>query len=694
MKKIGSIIVKQIENIKTMNKYRLASFIFVIIFACVLIFMARNQPIHGGLGETWLYVMATAALQYEHSIHLTETTLSNLYEHFRDFHGAAAFYYSIGRLPIIDGIAFSHYFPAYSLSCIPASIALEILGFNQSWAFAMTNIGLILMALLCMLIFLKESDKIKFFLLLVLAINPVILYVHWASAEVFMWAFIVMSMVFYYNKAYKRAAFFLTVAGSMNMTLMVLGFFMIASYFIDLQKEKGVDKNFFKTVFKNFFDVLKYAASFSFIFLVFPYNYAASGGASALATMVGEGGIPWESYGSTMGQRFVAYLFDLNFGMLPWFFLLCLVYPVCLVYSFRRKEYQYYLPALAFFPVAFLFSGMAHINSGMTGISRYNAWAAPIMLFPCVLSFFKLVCSNDRDDFSSERNEFSSKKVSVINRVKISIISISVVLTGLLVYDNNHDIAYGYRSMLTPARIVLNTAPALYNPLFPTFVSRVEHVDGGYNYSQPVIYENRSGEIRKMLVTPNTAHVLNEMIDGDAKSLEWLDTKITEAELREGFQYIDICPFIDVSLYRVKPTEFKLPDMSAAVRGVHAHEVSHIGDYVWLTPRAVLRLQVGDKPEEGLRFDFYVSEILAFANPGKDLRIRIFIDNKLTETIEINSIGPLQVFVDGSMLPNKEYREQYEIRIDVNGSFVPFNLPPPYFNHDYRELSIILQYIG
>jgi hypothetical protein len=47
------------------------------------------------------------------------------------------------------------------------------------------------------------------------------------------------------------------------------------------------------------------------------------------------------------------------------------------------------------------------------------------------------------------------------------------------------------------AKIILDKYPALYNPYPYTFVSRVDHVDGGYYYNQPVVYYNDNGYNKK-----------------------------------------------------------------------------------------------------------------------------------------------------------------------------------------------------
>ena len=84
-------------------------------------------------------------------------------------------------------------------------------------------------------------------------------------------------------------------------------------------------------------------------------------------------------------SRFWSYLFDLNYGILPYF---CPVFvlAIFLVFSAILNGHKKYLQWIfAFFLNTFLYSIMVHINSGMSGIARYNSWGVAIL---CVLIFW------------------------------------------------------------------------------------------------------------------------------------------------------------------------------------------------------------------------------------------------------------------------------------------------------------------
>ena len=50
------------------------------------------------------------------------------------------------------------------------------------------------------------------------------------------------------------------------------------------------------------------------------------------------------------------------------------------------------------------------------------------------------------------------------------------------------------------AELVMEYAPQLYNPLPSTFNSRTTHIDGGYEITEPIIYVNQDGYVRKVLL--------------------------------------------------------------------------------------------------------------------------------------------------------------------------------------------------
>jgi hypothetical protein len=455
--------------------------------------------------------------------------------HFPDYYDIDKFTFEVKHFPVNystgEKVNVSWYFPAYSASCIPISILLSILKLNQSYAFALTNAFLLIAALLAVYKFLKNvTEKTRFFLIMALGINPIVYYVPWASAEVFIYAFIVGSLVFFFNKSYKISAVLLTVAGSMNITVMALGILMIVVFFIDMYAASGKQDNIFKIVYTERWRVLKYAASFCCIIPSFFYNYLATAGGSFLSPQGGA----IANYGSIglLLSRWLMYLFDLNFGLLPWFAIVFILYIFVIIISAAVREYRFPLLALGHFLVIMGFSLALHINCGMNGIARYNAWSAPMMLFVTIIFIF------DKHESNKKLKHFINVKTDKLATVAISL---SVLLTATMIYRFGIG---SYVEMLPSSKLVLNNAPALYNPLYSTFISRIEHRDGGYDYREPVYYEDskRFNEIRKILVRRSEKDSVTDALAFlDDESRAYFMSRLSEiSEYGNEYVYLNI----------------------------------------------------------------------------------------------------------------------------------------------------------
>jgi len=238
-------------------------------------------------------------------------------------------------------------------------------------------------------------------------------------------------------------------------------------------------------------------------------------------------------------QRFFAYLFDLNFGLVPWFLLLFIIYITVAVILIR--EYKTSLLVLGHIIVTLAFSYNHHINSGMSGISRYSVWSAPIMIFIAVIGSEKI-------------------QIKKFLRIRTPLIIASVTMTCMLMYSVGIPLHRNVfqNNMLPHARFVLDRAPVLYNPLYSTFISRVNNIDGGYYYSNPVIYfDSRPAHepyIRKILVNSQDMHTITDrLIFHDEKSRVYFENRIQHLMKQNRlFSYINIPPRYNITLISVK----------------------------------------------------------------------------------------------------------------------------------------------
>jgi hypothetical protein len=159
----------------------------------------------------------------------------------------------------------------------------------------------------------------------------------------------------------------------------------------------------------------------------------------------------------------------------------------------------------------------------MSGIARYNAWGAVILIF-AVVCFF---------------DEIEKKKQAVL-ATWVSL-SIGIIITTVIVamYGPHYAEKTRDRDFTPIAEFVMDKCPALYNPLHSTFNSRVNHIDGGYVIETPLIYENENGEVKKMLVSAeDKQYILENYEDENDGAGEWLSKKFDG--IGEGKHYISI----------------------------------------------------------------------------------------------------------------------------------------------------------
>lgn len=396
------------------------------------------------------------------------------------------------------------YYCTYSVVCIPIKLLLKLLHLPQIYAFPLTNWGLLLFSFLFVYRNLNVNSASKVLCVALLATSPIFNYIIWCSAEVFIFCMLTLSLVYYLNYKYKRAALFLSLAGTLNVTVMFLGFIMIGDFFYHLWKTN--DGRFLSK--KNLLTTLTFGACFLPVFLPFIHNMIYVSEVNATFHMFQIDGL--------LG-RFSAYLFDLNFGIFLYMPILLLLLLFVLWSAIKNKNGRCIWLAFSMFGVILMYSLAHHINCGMTGASRYGAWTTPFLII-LIISFFPY--------------NFVKQWTYVIA------FSISVIVTAVLTLT----LTQGHMELSNVSRFVLNHAPGLYNPLYSTFNNRVNEIDGGYNYTDalPIIYHEEYGSIRKVLLTKNDGNMLIPQLYGDEQSISYFANQLEQMPSDDKAHYISV----------------------------------------------------------------------------------------------------------------------------------------------------------
>ena len=480
----------------------------------MLLYLSINHP--SPTGEWDDYSLPAVSIITDQNIDITENDIM----HFKMIFPEWSQYidnYSLSGYVTKSGGEMPWYFPTYSIACIPFIFILSFLGLPAIYAFAFTNLACLMAMLLTVYCGLQINDKKKLLLIGTLSINPIIFYLGWISAEVFIYAMLGITMVCWYNQWYKRAALFVSIAGMLNPVIMIWGVVMIAEYLIFLFKTYGPYKTIKDFIYKNIKRLIIYGTCYIISLIPLIYNYYNTGYINLTASYSG-----FTQSTETILSRFKAYLLDFNFGYLPYYSILLIISILLILAAIRRRHIKYLEWMCTFFATIYLYSIMTHINSGASGIARYNAWGAAILIF-CVILWF-------------DRILYSAVCIKIVSLLFV----VGMVLTGTIVftYGPFNASKVPHTDMTPIARYALDNVPYIYNPLHSTFNSRVNHIDGGYNYQTPIIYTDSNGYIRKILALDKDKKYLRDTCMILSEDTSWLDNELDK--LNENAHYISV----------------------------------------------------------------------------------------------------------------------------------------------------------
>ena len=482
--------------------------VYIIVYGIVvLVLNTAITPFP--VGEWDDYTLPIASMLNNYSFSISESDVLKYKGLFPDWANIVDGYKLSGYMTR-DGCAeMTYYFPVYAIACIPYTLIFVHTNIPTIYTFLCTNLTALIIALCTICRILRVSDRKKLLLILVLSLNPIIFYVIWTSAEVLIYSLLTIGLVFWYNRMYRRAAVFVSIAGMLNPTIMSIGFFMIAEYLYEVfyKGNQRESRN-------NIRDVIKYGCCYIIGIIPMIYNYYQVGYINLTAAQD-----VFTSGNEHIMERFIAYLIDLNYGVLPYFFVIFCIHFVLFILAAIGRNIRYIEWIMAFYLNVFLYSIMVHINSGMSGISRYESWGTLTLLFAVILFYDEII-----------------KKENFVKMMRYMLL-VGIIITGIIVFEYGAVGAMktSYLHFTPIAKCVLNNYPAIYNPLHSTFNSRVSHVDGGYDYKTPIVYFDEEGFVKKMLVKKEDYEYINSTYYMNEDANDWLTSEFGKMGNREEY---------------------------------------------------------------------------------------------------------------------------------------------------------------
>lgn len=664
-------------GVKEKSLWDIGSILAMIVFGIFLLWLVVRHPSWNS-GESDDYVLASMAVQMTGSLEITEDVVAQAKIDFCNFadridgswagvqKGSTDLY--IAR----DGKIYPWYGGGYSTFCLLFKAVLKFFGFNQSYAFMAANFFIYMTALLYVFFFLERERKTVFLIIFALICSPTFIYCIWASAEIFIFGFLVLSLVNYLNENYKRAAVYISVAGSMNSTVMVVGMVYILDYLWQMFAGVRTFHDFCYTFKKNFAKILLFGICFVPSLTTYIYNLFHMG-VLELQTTLG--------LAQTKGWlgRFLAYLFDLNLGFMVYYFVAFFLWITVFVFAFMKRERKIILLSAAFLGVVAAYSLTKHINCGMMGIARYSAWAAPIFLFASIPQYEICICSG------------AMKKAAAALSITSSAIT---VLTIVWFGRYNQLYCFGYTPI---ADFILDKCPQLYNPYPYTFISRTNHIDGGYwgdEYKDINAYINKDGTIRKILITEESAPLVKQNLVADSDVKQYIFDKIDHFDYdKKQFYYLNLPSDKKAFFDKGYPKEFNpLNDQALAEKceGIYWNE----GSFHWFSDQALVVLHNEDIASHGIQIQYGGGLARELKDKyGKDeLDVKIYVNSKYVTKINLSKTGDGQVL---DLKPEQIEKEEYgfyRIRFESDYYIQPSKDIPN--STDERRLCFTVSYIG
>jgi hypothetical protein len=329
----------------------------------------------------------------------------------------------------------------------------------------------------------------------------------WPSYEVFIYSMLVISLTFFIKEKYKISIIFAFLAATLNITLVFYEIIIVLSYLIKKYKNISI-KSFAKKIYMLLKENWKTLLYFCVLIIWSAISFWGGILERTSANVNFEG---WTS-------RFLAYLFDLNIGMAPYYGVIMVLLVIGGIKGFRQKNIKFYLIIAAFLLTVLAYSLKPHINSGATCISRYNSWSAALLIFAVIVYINELRIS---------------KKELFYYLIGGTSILIIVFLYGGWMTER-----WDYTYFMPPAKLVLDKLPTLYNVNDQIFSTRVLHSELiSYKDSVgPITYVNSEGYITKVLLRKELLEELDKYITIGNERLE----KIKEKNINNKKDYIFI----------------------------------------------------------------------------------------------------------------------------------------------------------
>ena len=389
-----------------------------------------------------------------------------------------------------NGRHYSWHFWLYPALVVPAKVFIGLVGGNPLAAFQVTNVLLLLLALVVVWPG-RERDVEEQFrgwvFVALAACSPVLWYLRWNSAEVFSWAAVMTSLVYLQRGKTGRAALLASLGATQNPPILLLALFILGLAIAGRKRKQ----------------IAWTAAAASLSMLPFVFSMLTFG----VPNLITDKGMSSLSFVSA--ARFWSFFLDLNQGVLPYAPVLLVLLGWCLVFAIRNKRRMELGLASVMMGMVLLTATTGSWNCGAAGMLRYAVWILPLLAWIVA-------------------------RLLPLNRVSYLVVlgALASQLLVVMLHDGSMD-----NDRFRPlARVALGQTPRLYNPVHEIFAERAMGGEGDRALSQlPIPFVRDDGEITKLLADGDSLDRVAELFTVDEERWEPLRASYSE---RSGLFYV------------------------------------------------------------------------------------------------------------------------------------------------------------
>lgn len=533
------------NNINSEKIFDFIGRISLVIITIFLLLIAFLDPLQ--YAEIDSNALPVISLQYRGSIFINDSDIRKAREDFPNLYQGINSYddlRSAKLVKITEDKWQPFYFPIYPLLCIPSKIILNFFGLSQERCFSITNAILICSALWFIQRRLNTSYLQRLIVIILLILSPVIYYINYINYEVFIFAMVIISLTKYLNKNYKSSAFFLSLSGQSNITVMAIGIVMVGTYLLQLLI-RNKEKKICKIIKENYKETIKYAFCFMpclIPMILMSYDVSISG----ITT-------------DYLWDRFLMYFFDPTLGFFTFAPLQLIIFFILAIRSLTHGQKKSVVWLLFLIGTVFSFSLFLHINCGVIFCARYLIWTYPII--PIFLSTI---------GYDTIHSTLCKK-----------IIYYLIILSTLFLLYINSSTAFMAYHFNNITQWILQYIPGVYNPYSATFYCRTLHIDGGYYCTDPAYYKDATGNIRKLIFKADEgeANVILEDLIGNEKSIQYLKYRLNEIKPDGKFHYINFSKLDDLEIREKTLEEKGILKKKDIILEKYDFNLTDVGDY-------------------------------------------------------------------------------------------------------------------